>query len=50
MDGIPAAAAAITAGFGAPRPTAVLVVLGYRIVSCWLPLAPGDGWPIFTSG
>jgi hypothetical protein len=36
MDGIPAA---ITAGFGAPRPTAVLAVLGYRIVSCWLPLA-----------
>jgi uncharacterized membrane protein YbhN (UPF0104 family) len=32
---------AITAGFGAPRPTAVLAVLGYRIVSYWLPLLPG---------
>jgi uncharacterized protein (TIRG00374 family) len=32
---------AITVGFGAPRPTAVLAVLGYRIVEFWLPLVPG---------
>lgn len=32
---------AITVGFGAPRPTAVLAVLGYRIVNYWLPLVPG---------
>jgi len=32
---------AITVGFGAPRATAVLAVLGYRIVSYWLPLLPG---------
>jgi hypothetical protein len=32
---------AVTAGFGAPRPTAVLAVLGYRIVNYWLPLLPG---------
>ena len=32
---------AITAGFGAPRPTAVLAVLGYRIANYWLPLLPG---------
>jgi uncharacterized membrane protein YbhN (UPF0104 family) len=32
---------AITAGFGAPRATAVLAVLGYRIVNFWLPLLPG---------
>ncbi len=32
---------AITVGFGAPRPTAVLAVLGYRIVNYWLPLMPG---------
>jgi uncharacterized protein (TIRG00374 family) len=32
---------AITVGFGAPRPTAVLAVLGYRIVNYWLPLIPG---------
>jgi uncharacterized membrane protein YbhN (UPF0104 family) len=32
---------AITVGFGAPRATAVLAVLGYRIVSFWLPLIPG---------
>ena len=32
---------AITVGFGAPRPTAVLAVLGYRIANYWLPLAPG---------
>ena len=31
---------AITAGFGAPRATAVPAVLGYRIVNCWLPLLP----------
>ena len=29
---------AITVGFGAPRATAVLAVLGYRIVNYWLPL------------
>jgi hypothetical protein len=27
--------------FGAPRATAVLAVLGYRIVNYWLPLPPG---------
>src|SRR6266568_4029967 len=32
---------AITVGFGALRPTAVLAVLGYRIVNYWLPLLPG---------
>jgi hypothetical protein len=32
---------AVTVGFGAPRPTAVLSVLGYRIVDYWLPLFPG---------
>jgi uncharacterized protein (TIRG00374 family) len=32
---------AITAGFGAPRATAVLAVLGYRIPNYWLPLIPG---------
>jgi uncharacterized protein (TIRG00374 family) len=32
---------AITVGFGAPRTTAVLAVLGYRIVNYWLPLIPG---------
>jgi uncharacterized protein (TIRG00374 family) len=32
---------AITAGFGAPRATAVLAVLGYRLVNYWLPLLPG---------
>jgi uncharacterized protein (TIRG00374 family) len=32
---------AVTLGFGAPRPTAVLAVLGYRIVNYWLPLLPG---------
>jgi hypothetical protein len=32
---------AVTVGFGAPRATAVLAVLGYRIVSFWLPLIPG---------
>ena len=32
---------AVTVGFGAPRPTAVLAVLGYRIVNYWLPLLPG---------
>jgi uncharacterized protein (TIRG00374 family) len=31
---------AITVGFGAPRATAVLAVLGYRVVN-WLPLLPG---------
>ena len=32
---------AITVSFGAPRATAVLAVLGYRIVNYWLPLLPG---------
>jgi len=32
---------AITVGFGAPRATAVLAVLGYQIVNYWLPLIPG---------
>jgi len=32
---------AITVGFGTPRATAVLAVLGYRIVNFWLPLIPG---------
>jgi uncharacterized protein (TIRG00374 family) len=32
---------AITVGFGAQRSTAVLAVLGYRIVNYWLPLLPG---------
>jgi uncharacterized protein (TIRG00374 family) len=32
---------AITAGFGAPRATAVIAVLGYRVVNYWLPLLPG---------
>ena len=32
---------AITVTFGSPRATAVLAVLGYRVVSYWLPLIPG---------
>ncbi len=32
---------AITVGFGAPRATAVLAVLGYRVVNYGLPLLPG---------
>jgi uncharacterized protein (TIRG00374 family) len=32
---------AVTVGFGAPRATAVLAVLGYRIINYWLPLIPG---------
>jgi uncharacterized protein (TIRG00374 family) len=32
---------AITASFGTPKATAVLAVLGYRIVEFWLPLIPG---------
>lgn len=32
---------AVSVGFGAPRATAVLAVLGYRIVNYWLPLIPG---------
>ncbi len=32
---------AITVGFGAPRATAVLAVLGYRVVNYWLPLPVG---------
>jgi uncharacterized membrane protein YbhN (UPF0104 family) len=31
----------ITVGFGAPRATAVIAVLGYRVVNYWLPLLPG---------
>jgi uncharacterized membrane protein YbhN (UPF0104 family) len=40
---------AITAGFGAPRATAVLAVLGYRIVNYWLPLLRVPS-PTFASG
>jgi Lysylphosphatidylglycerol synthase TM region len=40
---------AITVGFGAPRPTAVLAVLGYRIVNYWLQLIPVPS-PISGSG
>lgn len=36
---------AITVGFGAPRPTAILAVLGCRLVNKWLPLLPGGGLP-----
>ena len=32
---------AVTVGFGAPRATAVLAVLGYRLVNYWLSLLPG---------
>ncbi len=32
---------AVTVGFGTPRATAVLAVLGYRIINYWLPLIPG---------
>jgi hypothetical protein len=32
---------AITVGFRPARPTAVLAVLGYRLVNYWLPLLPG---------
>jgi uncharacterized protein (TIRG00374 family) len=32
---------AVTVGFGAPRATAVLAVIGYRIMNYWLPLIPG---------
>jgi hypothetical protein len=32
---------AVTVGFGAPKATAVLAVLGYRIANYWLPLIPG---------
>jgi len=32
---------AITVGFGGPRATAVIAVLGYRVVNYWLPLLPG---------
>ncbi len=32
---------AITVDFGAPRATAVIAVLGYRVVNYWLPLLPG---------
>jgi uncharacterized membrane protein YbhN (UPF0104 family) len=33
--------AAVTVGFGTPRATAVLAVVGYRIANYWLPLIPG---------
>ena len=39
---------AIAVGFGAPRATAVIAVLGYRVVNYWLPLLPG-AWPTFAS-
>jgi uncharacterized membrane protein YbhN (UPF0104 family) len=32
---------AITVGYGAPRSTAVLAVLSYRLVNYWLPLPAG---------
>jgi uncharacterized protein (TIRG00374 family) len=32
---------AVTVGFGSPRATAVLAVLGYRVVNYWLPMLPG---------
>jgi uncharacterized protein (TIRG00374 family) len=32
---------AVTVGFGTPKATAVLAVLGYRIINYWLPLIPG---------
>jgi len=32
---------AITVGFGAPRATGVIALLGYRVVNYWLPLLPG---------
>jgi uncharacterized protein (TIRG00374 family) len=32
---------AVSVGFGAPRATAVLAVIGYRIANYWLPLIPG---------
>jgi uncharacterized membrane protein YbhN (UPF0104 family) len=32
---------AITVGFGAPRATAVLATLAYRVANYWLPLLPG---------
>ena len=32
---------AVTVGFGAPRPTAVLAVLGYWLCNYWLPRLPG---------
>ena len=38
---IEATLVAITVAFGAPRATAVLAVLGYRVVNYWLPLLPG---------
>ena len=38
--------AAITVGFGAPRATAVLAVLGYRIVNYWSSLLPSAAPPI----
>jgi uncharacterized protein (TIRG00374 family) len=32
---------AITVGYGAPRATAVVAVLSYRLVNYWLPLPAG---------
>jgi hypothetical protein len=40
---------AITVGFGAPQPTAVLAVPGDRLVSSWLALLAG-WWPACASG
>jgi hypothetical protein len=34
---------AITVGFGAPRATAVVEVIGYRLVNYWLSLPAGAG-------
>ena len=43
--------AAIAVGFGAPRATAVLAALGYRLVGYWLPLPAclPVPWPTFAS-
>ena len=49
VSALPATLMAITAGFGAPRPTAVLAVPGDRLVSSWLALLAG-WWPAFASG
>jgi len=47
--GIEVTLVAITVDFGAPRATAVIAVLGYRVVNYWLPLLPGP-WPTCASG
>lgn len=38
---IEVALVAITVAFGAPRATAIVAVLGYRLINYWLPLLPG---------